>query len=158
MPIRLLAALLTAVAVALALAEGAMAAPSRPETAPVATAAATPTVEVHRSRYGRYLTDGTGRTLYLFARDPRGRTVCDGACARAWPPLIARGRLTAGRGARRSLLGRTRRPDGTRQVTYRGRPLYYYVNEHRPFQILCQDVFEFGGRWLLVAPSGRAIG
>jgi hypothetical protein len=42
-------------------------------------------------------------------------------------------------------------------VTYAGHLLYYYVNDRKPGQILCQDVLEFGGTWLVVSPSGRAI-
>lgn len=41
-------------------------------------------------------------------------------------------------------------------MTYAGRPLYYYV-DRRPGQILCQDVFEFGGRWLVVRGDGRLV-
>ena len=47
--------------------------------------------------------------------------------------------------------------DGASQVTYAGHPLYYYVNDRKPGQILCQDVVEFGGTWLVVSPTGRAI-
>jgi predicted lipoprotein with Yx(FWY)xxD motif len=103
------------------------------------------------------LTDGAGRTLYLFTRERSARSRCYGSCAKAWPPLIARGRLLAGRGARHGLLGVTRRRDGSRQVTYRGHPLYYYVGETRAGQILCQNVTEFGGTWLVVSPAGKAI-
>jgi predicted lipoprotein with Yx(FWY)xxD motif len=121
------------------------------------TMAAAPTVAVHHSRYGPILTDGAGRTLYLFTRERSARSRCYGACATAWPPLIARGRVRAGRGAHRSLLGTTRRRDGSRQLTYRGHPLYYYVGERRAGQILCQNVTEFGGTWLVVSPRGTPI-
>jgi predicted lipoprotein with Yx(FWY)xxD motif len=57
---------------------------------------------------------------------------------------------------RSSLLGRTKRRDGRYQVTYKGRPLYYYVSEP-PGQVLCQNVDEFGGLWLVVRPDGRAV-
>jgi predicted lipoprotein with Yx(FWY)xxD motif len=57
----------------------------------------------------------------------------------------------------RSLLGTTKRRDGRRQVTYAGRPLYYYVNDRKPGQILCQNVAEFGGTWLVVRPSGKLV-
>jgi predicted lipoprotein with Yx(FWY)xxD motif len=114
-------------------------------------------ITVRRSRYGRVLFDGRGRVLYLFTRERTERPRCYGACAAAWPPFLTEGRPSAGRGARSSLLGTTRRRDGSRQVTYRGRPLYYYVGDRRPGQILCHNVVEFGGRWLVVSPSGRAV-
>jgi hypothetical protein len=47
--------------------------------------------------------------------------------------------------------------DGRRQVAYAGRLLYYYVKDRRPGQILCQNVFEFGGNWLVVRPSGSFV-
>ena len=52
------------------------------------------------------------------------------------------------------LLGTTRRKNGKLQVTYAGNPLYYYVHD-TPGEILCHDVVEFGGLWLVVRPSGR---
>ena len=119
--------------------------------------AARPSVTVRDSRFGPILTDGGGRTLYLFTRERAAHSRCYGACAAAWPPLIAHGPLATRGAARRGLLGTTRRRGGGRQVTYRGHPLYYYVGEHRAGAILCQDVFEFGGTWLVVSPAGRAI-
>jgi hypothetical protein len=35
--------------------------------------------------------------------------------------------------------------------------LYYYVGDRQPGQILCQDVFEFGGTWLVVRPNGTLV-
>jgi predicted lipoprotein with Yx(FWY)xxD motif len=55
------------------------------------------------------------------------------------------------------LVGSVRRADGPLQVTYAGHPLYHYVGDHRPGQVLCQAVPEFGGTWYVVAPSGHAI-
>ena len=58
---------------------------------------------------------------------------------------------------KQSLLGTTRRRGGRLQVTYNGWPLYYYVGDRRPGQILCQNVREFGGLWLVVRPSGQLV-
>jgi|SRR5437660_8766258 len=115
------------------------------------------TVKSHGSRFGKVLFDGRGHVLYAFTRDPRRRSACTGVCARAWPPFIVRGRLAAANGARRALLGTTRRTDGRVQATYAGRPLYFYVGDRKPGQILCQNVSEFGGLWLVVRPSGRLV-
>ncbi len=115
------------------------------------------TVAVGRSPYGPVLFDGRGFALYAFTRDPRGRTTCAGACARAWPPYLARGALHAGAGARSSLLAAIRRADGSRQVTYNGKPLYFYAGDRAPGQILCQDVSEFGGLWLVLRGSGALV-
>jgi predicted lipoprotein with Yx(FWY)xxD motif len=150
--------LLLAVGIAVA---GVAAAASMPAlAAPDASrheAAAKVTLTARSSPYGRMLFDGRGFALYAFTADSHGRSRCTGECARAWPPYRVVGRLTVGKGVDRSLLGTIRRPDGSRQVTYKGRPLYYYVGDRRRGQVLCQDVFEFGGLWLVVRPSGRLV-
>jgi predicted lipoprotein with Yx(FWY)xxD motif len=116
-----------------------------------------PVLKVRSSSFGKVLFDGRGFVLYGFTRD-RGRSACYGACAKAWPPYFApKGRLTVGSGVKRSLLGTVRRRSGRRQLTYAGKPLYYYVGDTRPGQILCQDVVEFGGRWLILRASGRYV-
>jgi predicted lipoprotein with Yx(FWY)xxD motif len=115
------------------------------------------TLTVRSSEYGRVVFDGRGYVLYGFTADRKRRSVCSGACAAAWPPYIVSRAPTAGLGIEKSLLGTIRRADGRRQVTYAGRPLYYYVGDRRPGQILCQDVFEFGGDWLVVRPSGTLV-
>lgn len=112
-------------------------------------------VEVVGSQYGRVLADGKGEAFYLFDKEDGGRAECYGACAKAWPPLLTKGKPQAGKGAKQSLLGTTKRRDGKLQVTYAGQPLYYYVDDS-PGTILCHDVEEFGGRWLVVKPSGEA--
>jgi predicted lipoprotein with Yx(FWY)xxD motif len=114
-------------------------------------------VTVHSSRYGHILFDGRGFVLYVFTHDRHGRSTCTATCAAAWPPFLVRRKPAGGGGARRSLLGTTRRADGRLQATYRGRPLYYYVGDRKPGQILCQNVSEFGGLWLVVRPSGVPV-
>ena len=120
-------------------------------TAAPAASAASPTVTVRPSPFGRVLFDGRGFALYAFTADRAGRSSCRGACARAWPPYTVRKRPTG------RLVGATRRADGSLQVTYAGRPLYYYVGDRTRGQILCQNVREFGGLWLVLRPDGRLV-
>jgi predicted lipoprotein with Yx(FWY)xxD motif len=116
------------------------------------------TLTVRKSNYGSILFDGRGRALYAFTRDRRGGTSrCYGACAKKWPFYLAGGRLLAGKGVKRSLIGTTKRRDGRKQITYNGRPLYYYVGDKSPGQVLCQNVAEFGGTWLVLRPSGALV-
>jgi predicted lipoprotein with Yx(FWY)xxD motif len=125
--------------------------------AAVAGSGSGPVLTARSSSYGKALFDGRGFVLYAFTRDHR-RSACYGECAKAWPPYFApKGMLTVGAGVKRSLLGTVKRRNGRRQVTYAGRPLYYYVGDRRPGQILCQNVVEYGGRWLLVRPSGKLL-
>jgi predicted lipoprotein with Yx(FWY)xxD motif len=114
------------------------------------------TLQVVQSRYGKVIADSTGEALYLFTRDGRGPSRCYGACATAWPPFLTKSKPRPGTGIAARGLGTARRRDGKLQVTYRGQPLYYYVADS-PGKILCQNVHEYGGDWLVIAPTGKAI-
>ena len=123
-----------------------------------ASAGAEATLTARSSSYGSILFDGKGRALYAFTRDRRGgASRCYGACAKAWPVYFSSGRLVAGKGVKRSLIGTVRRRDGRRQITYNGRPLYYYVGDKSAGQVTCQNVDEFGGTWLVMRPSGALV-
>jgi predicted lipoprotein with Yx(FWY)xxD motif len=121
---------------------------------PAATGAS---VAVGTSDYGQILFDGRGHALYAFTRDPARRATCYGACAKAWPPFIVTTRATAAKGTKPSLIGTVRRRDGRLQATYAGRPLYYYVGDTKPGIVLCQNVKEYGGYWLVVRGSGALV-
>ena len=114
-------------------------------------------VQAHSSQYGRVLFDERGFVLYAFTADTPRASRCFGACAKAWPPLLVKTAAKALRGVDRAKLGTVERRNGARQVTYAGHPLYYYVGDTKPGQILCQNVREYGGLWLVVAPSGKLV-
>jgi predicted lipoprotein with Yx(FWY)xxD motif len=130
---------------------------SEPETEPATMKAGRgAVVKVVSSEYGRVVADGKGEAFYLFDKEKGSRSECYGECAVAWPPVLTKGEPRAGEGARSGLLGTTKRRDGKLQVTYAGHPLYYYKDD-RPGVILCQNVDEFGGLWLVVDPDGDAV-
>lgn len=108
------------------------------------------------SQFGRVVADGRGEAFYLFDKENSKRSQCYGACARAWPPVITKGKPRAGKGVKAKLLGTTKRKNGKLQVTYKNHPLYYYVDDS-PGTILCQNVDEFGGLWLVVKPNGNPV-
>jgi predicted lipoprotein with Yx(FWY)xxD motif len=114
-------------------------------------------VNVAASRLGRILVDSKGITLYDFPPDKGKISVCYGACAALWPPLITHGKPVAGPGVRRSLLGTTKRKDGKLQVTYRGHPLYYFVSDRKSGQTTGQGLNQFGGPWWVLSPAGKEI-
>jgi predicted lipoprotein with Yx(FWY)xxD motif len=114
-------------------------------------------VNIATSRVGRILVDSKGISLYDFPPDKGTTSVCYGACAALWPPLITHGKPVAGRGVRASLLGTTRRKDGKVEVTYGGHPLYYFVTDRKPGQITGQGVNQFGGPWWVISPAGKEI-
>jgi predicted lipoprotein with Yx(FWY)xxD motif len=144
---RLLPTLAAALAASV-LAPAAMSSETRPPS---------PTLKAKPSAYGKILFDGRGYVLYAFTRDKNRRSSCYGACAKAWPVYYKRGVLVTGNGIRPKLVGTTKRRNGRRQLTYAGRPLYYYIGDRKPGQILCQNVAEFGGRWLVVRPNGKLV-
>jgi predicted lipoprotein with Yx(FWY)xxD motif len=121
-----------------------------------APAQAAPTLTVQPSRFGRVLFDGRGLVLYTFTKDVRRRSSCTGACATRWPPYVVSRAPRAGNGARTGLIDTIRRGDGRLQVTYDGRPLYFYVGD-TPGVILCQSAREFGGLWLVVRADGSPV-
>jgi len=118
---------------------------------------ASATVSLHRTKLGAVLVNSRGRTLYLFAKDRRGKSSCNGNCARFWPPLLGRGTPTAGPGVRQSLLGMTRRSNGALQLTYNRHPLYTYVRDHGAGQTNGEGSLLFGARWWAVSASGSAV-
>jgi predicted lipoprotein with Yx(FWY)xxD motif len=162
LPVKL-AVPLAAVLAAAACSSAASSSPSAPgSSAPAggssAGASATGTVITTRAgSAGAFLTDGSGRTVYLWAKDGMNMSACSGACAQAWPPVPATGTLTASGGAMASDLGTITRSGGTKQVTYDGHPLYYFVGDSGPGQTAGQGSDNFGAKWWLVAPSGAKI-
>ena len=135
----------------------AVASPTQATAARLLGASRAATLTAHASRYGKVLFDGRGRVLYLFARDRGGRSSCYGACAEAWPPFLTKGVPRGLAGVKASLLGTTKRSDGTLQVTYAKHPLYYFKGDTKPGLIKCQNVSNFGGLWLVVSPSGKPV-
>src|SRR3954469_14991715 len=109
------------------------------------------------SRFGTILVDGRGHTLYAVTKDGRGPSRRYGSCSMSSPPFYTSAKRTASGGARASYLGTTRRRAGRRQVTYRGRPLYFYIGEKQAGQILCQNVYEFGGFWRILRANGALV-
>jgi predicted lipoprotein with Yx(FWY)xxD motif len=56
-------------------------------------------------------------------------SVCQGTCALNWPPVLTSRRPEAGPNVDQHALGVIVRPDGTHQVTYKGKPLYLYIGD-----------------------------
>jgi predicted lipoprotein with Yx(FWY)xxD motif len=116
------------------------------------------TVKVRNTKLGKIVVDGPARTLYLFEKDKNGKSSCSGACAKAWPPLLSKGKPKAGTGAQASRLGTTKRSDGTAQVTYGGHPLYGFApDKNKPGSTKGQGVAAFGAEWYVVGPNGKAV-
>ncbi len=96
-------------------------------------------------------------TVYLFEADRGTTSNCSAACAQAWPPVTTSGAPKAEGAAQAADLGTTERSDGTRQVTYHGHPLYYYVSDSSGGETTGQGVKSFGAAWYVMSPQGKKI-
>ncbi|MBC9725967.1 SCO0930 family lipoprotein [Streptomyces sp. TRM68367] len=102
---------------------------------------------------GKVLTDSVGLTLYRFDQDTAEppKTNCEGDCATTWPPVPADD-ATAGEGIDKALLGEVARPDGTKQLTVGGWPVYRYAKDVNAGDVKGQGV---GGKWYALSPDGK---
>jgi len=139
---------------ATAASSGAAPSASPSSSTPTSTARGT-SIKVADSEFGTILFDRSGQAIYLFDKETTNRPECYEACAEAWPPVLTRGVPVATAGVRDDALGTTSRPDGTTQVTYAGHPLYYYAHDGKN-EVLCHNVREYGGLWLVITPAGEA--
>jgi predicted lipoprotein with Yx(FWY)xxD motif len=87
-----------------------------------------------------------GMTLYTFDRDAMGsgKSMCNGACATNWPPLMA----SAGDAASGDW-SVVVRDDGARQWAYRGKPVYYWAKDAKAGDRTCDG---FNNVWHLARP------
>ena len=102
------------------------------------------------------------RSVYMLTYDPPGGTSCTGPCAAIWPPLLTDREAAAGPGVNRDQIGILQRPDGTRQVTYNGHPVYMFAFDMGPGAAsglinggYYPDQFAHGV-WYLLSPAGMA--
>lgn len=114
-------------------------------------------VKVAKTALGRILVNAQGRTLYMFAADKHGKSVCYGKCATFWPPLLTTSTRVAGTGVKVSLLGTTMRTGGKLQVTYNGHPLYRFLKDTKSGQTSGQGLNASGGLWWVMSPAGTVI-
>ena len=138
-------------------AAGSTTAGSAPAGTPASGSATATVIESHAGSAGSFLTNGSGRAVYLWAADSMNKSACSGACAGAWPPVTTTGKVTVADGAKAADLGTITRSDGTKQVTYSGHPLYYFAGDSGPGQTNGQGSDSFGAKWWLVAPAGAKI-
>jgi predicted lipoprotein with Yx(FWY)xxD motif len=104
------------------------------------------------------LVDSQGQTLYMFEKDTSGdASTCSGACAQEWPPLTAKGQVTAGSGLDASQVTTFKRDDGTTQVAFAGHPVYTYSGDSAPGDANGNGLDFFGGEWYAMDSSGASV-
>jgi predicted lipoprotein with Yx(FWY)xxD motif len=126
-----------------------------------APAKATITIKVVDSKLGPIMVDEKGMSLYMFTPDAPNVSVCEGGCLTAWPPIMLKADETLanvkleGGNLRRSKLGVAMRFDGSRQVTYNGWPLYYWIRDKVAGDVSGQWV---GNVWFVLNGEGTPVG
>lgn len=105
---------------------------------------------VNDTKLGDYLVAANGMTLYRFTKDAANKSNCYDQCAANWPPYTVSGNeeLKAGDGITGAITTIARK-DGTKQLTYKGAPLYFWVKDTKPGEISGQNV---NGVWFVVKP------
>ena len=100
-----------------------------------------PAIKYQDDVFGPILATYAKKALYTWNVEKRagGKIRCTGACAAAWPPLLAKGAVPKRVAGIKGTFGTIRRPNGKRQVTFNGLAVYTYAHE-RPTQVLCDDV------------------
>ena len=111
------------------------------------TQAKAPAIRYVDDKFGPILATPTKRALYYWNVEKRanGKIKCTRSCAKAWPPLYAKGAVPRHVAGIKGIFGTVRRPDGRRQVTFNGLAVYTYAHEG-PTQVLCDNV----GGWFVV--------
>lgn len=115
------------------------------------------TISTAKSSMGTYLVGPSGRALYMWVADHGGKSSCSATCAQNWPPLTATSDPKAAGSAKAADLGTIVRSDGSKQVTYHGHPLYYYIADSGPGMTSGEGSNGFGAKWWLMAPSGAEL-
>jgi predicted lipoprotein with Yx(FWY)xxD motif len=125
---------------------------------PSASAAAGGAVELKLATgtLGKFLTDGTGKTLYMFTPDEGGTPTCYDQCAASWPALTASAAtdVTTGDGLDASKIKLVDRTDGTKQVVYGEYPLYYFAKDAAAGDTNGQGL---NSKWYVVGDDGEPI-
>jgi predicted lipoprotein with Yx(FWY)xxD motif len=136
---------------------------STPASTPAATStpssssASGLTIATTKGSAGTYLVGASGRAIYVWAADSGGKSACSGQCAAVWAPVTAAGKPQLAKGLDAGDFKTIARADGKQQVTYYGRPLYYFSGDSTSGTTNGQGSNSFGAKWWLIASGGKLI-
>ncbi|MFD5036331.1 hypothetical protein ACFWNI_04350 [Streptomyces sp. NPDC058377] len=151
------ALLLSAATLAYADGNGHASAGSPNATSSTVSSSSSVTVSTKSTPLGKILVNSKGHTLYLFQSDKTNKSTCNGDCAKAWPVLKADGKTIAKGGVNSKLLSTITRSDGSKQVTYKGHPLYTFADDTKAGQTNGQGLNAFGAKWYVLGTDGKQI-
>jgi predicted lipoprotein with Yx(FWY)xxD motif len=80
------------------------------------------------------MTDSKGMVLYTFDKDVPGKSNCNGQCLVNWPALMADAGATA-----KGDWTIVTRDEGAKQWAYKGKPLYYFVQDKNPGDMIGEN-------------------
>lgn len=130
-------------------------APPSSSTVSSSTAAATVDLKTGSTNVGNIVVDARGISLYVFTKDVKGTktSACTGECLNAWPIATTANATPTIEGVTGEV-GTITSPDGQKQLTINGMPLYYFSQDTKPGDILGQAV---QGIWYVVTPAGEMV-
>jgi predicted lipoprotein with Yx(FWY)xxD motif len=105
---------------------------------------------------GVVVTDGTGQIVYRSDRDtnqPPTTTCVDPVCTASWAPVLVGAQGVTGLGVKDSDIGAVVRPDGSKQVTIAGWPVYTHVGESTGLESAGGNGAD--GVWWAIDPQGE---
>jgi predicted lipoprotein with Yx(FWY)xxD motif len=117
------------------------------------------TVKARSTNLGNLLATHSGHLLYVFAPDKRNKDVCvrKAGCTQVWPPLTTGGKPVGANGVKSSKLGTIKLPDGKKQVTYAGHPLYMWIEDPGHGDTSYVGVDSTGGKWWAINTAGKIV-
>jgi predicted lipoprotein with Yx(FWY)xxD motif len=124
-------------------------------TASSSTASAGVDLKTGSSSLGNIVVDAKGMSLYYFTKDVKdsGTSACTGGCLTAWPPLTTTSATPKVEGVT-GKVGTITTPEGAKQVTLNGMPLYYFAKDTKAGDVLGQGV---NNVWYVADPAGEMI-
>lgn len=103
---------------------------------------------MQKERLGKFLAAGNGMTLYSYTKDEKNVSNCIEGCAFNWPPFYVDPSAVV-EGCESSDFATIKRSDGRMQTTYKGMPLYHFIQDKYPGDTLGQGI---GKVWFIVTP------
>lgn len=124
-------------------------------TSGAASSQASGALKTANSSLGRIVVDSSGMTAYYFTKDKpnSGTSACTGQCLQAWPPITTTSATPAASGVT-GTVGTITLPNGSKQVTVNGRPIYLYAPDAKPGDVKGQGV---GSVWYVLRPDGTMV-
>lgn len=125
---------------------------SAPASTPAAGTAKLATATV--GSLGKVVVDGNGRTVYVYDKDSKGKSNCEGSCLGLWPAVPGGSGTPQLTGIDASLVSTITRSDGSKQLAINGMPLYLFIQDAQAGQAKGQA---YGGIWWVIGADGKKV-